>query len=108
MARYRFIDTSPCFLPVDLAQQLLPGTCEHAVHHLLTRAIDLSRSTRGSATTPRARRRTRPRRCSRSRSVRLRAAYDRAARTGADRLTTPPRPRASRTARSEQRSAAVA
>ena len=42
MARYKHIDTSPRFLPVDLAQQLLPGTFEHAVHHLLTHAIDLS------------------------------------------------------------------
>ncbi len=42
MARYKHIDTSPRFLPVDLAQQLLPGTFEHAVHHLLTRELDLS------------------------------------------------------------------
>src|SRR6185295_1213736 len=42
MARYKHIDTSPRFLPVDLAQQLLPGTFEHAVHHLLTHALDLS------------------------------------------------------------------
>ena len=42
MARYRHIDTQPKFLPVDLARQLLPGTFEHAVHHLLEGAIDLS------------------------------------------------------------------
>ena len=30
------------FLPVDLARQLLPGTFEHAVNHLLDHAIDLS------------------------------------------------------------------
>jgi transposase len=42
MARYKHVDTSPRFLPVDLAQQLLPGTFEHAVHHLLTRVLDLS------------------------------------------------------------------
>jgi transposase len=42
MARYKHIDTSPRFLPVDLAQQLLAGTFEHAVHHLLTRELDLS------------------------------------------------------------------
>jgi transposase len=42
MARYKHIDTSPRFLPVDLAQQLLPGTFEHAAHHLLTRELDLS------------------------------------------------------------------
>lgn len=42
MARYKHIDTNPRFLPVDLARQLLPGTFEHAVNHLLDRAIDLS------------------------------------------------------------------
>ncbi|MCY7380456.1 MAG: hypothetical protein LH467_14100, partial [Gemmatimonadaceae bacterium] len=30
MARYKYIDTNPRFLPVDLARQLLPGTFEHA------------------------------------------------------------------------------
>jgi transposase len=42
MARYKRIDTQPKFLPVDLARQLLPGTFEHAVHHLLEHAIDLT------------------------------------------------------------------
>lgn len=42
MARYKYIDTNPRFLPVDLARQLLPGTFEHAVHHLRTRTLDLS------------------------------------------------------------------
>jgi transposase len=42
MARYQFIDTQPKFLPVDLAAQLLPGTFEHALHHLLEHAIDLT------------------------------------------------------------------
>lgn len=42
MARYKQIDTQPKFLPVDLARQLLPGTFEHAVHHLIEHAIDLS------------------------------------------------------------------
>lgn len=42
MARYKHIDTSPRFLPVDLARQLLPGTFEHALNHLLDHAIDLS------------------------------------------------------------------
>ena len=42
MARYQHIDTRPRFLPVDLAQQLLPGTFEHAAHHLLAHAVDLS------------------------------------------------------------------
>jgi len=43
MARYKYIDTQPKLLPVDLARQLLPGTFEHAVNHLLDHAIDLSR-----------------------------------------------------------------
>ena len=42
MARYTYIDTNPRFLAVDLAAQLLPGTLEHALHHLLGQAIDLS------------------------------------------------------------------
>ena len=42
MARYKYIDTNPKFLAVDLARQLLPGTFEHAVNHLLDHAIDLS------------------------------------------------------------------
>lgn len=43
MARYKHIDTSPRFLAVDLQRQLLPGTFEHALNHLLDKAIDLSR-----------------------------------------------------------------
>jgi transposase len=43
MARYKHIDQNPRFLPVDLAEQLLPGTFEHATHHLLAHAVDLSR-----------------------------------------------------------------
>jgi hypothetical protein len=42
MARYKYMDTNPRFLPLDLALQLLPGTFEHAVNHLLDGAIDLS------------------------------------------------------------------
>jgi transposase len=42
MARYKYIDTSPRLLPVDLARQLLPGTFEHAVSHLIDHEIDLS------------------------------------------------------------------
>ena len=42
MARYKHIDTNPRFLPVDLARQLLPGTFEHALNHLLDHEIDLS------------------------------------------------------------------
>jgi len=42
MARYKHIDTSPRFLAVDLQRQLLPGTFEHALNHLLDHALDLS------------------------------------------------------------------
>ena len=42
MARYKYIDTNPRFLAVDLARQLLPGTFEHAPNHLLDHEIDLS------------------------------------------------------------------
>ena len=42
MARYKYIDTNPRFLAVDLARQLLPGTFEHALNHLLDHEIDLS------------------------------------------------------------------
>ena len=42
MARYKHIDTSPRFLAVDLQRQLLPGTFEHALNHLLDQELDLS------------------------------------------------------------------
>lgn len=42
MARYKHIDTSPRFLPVDLSRQLRPGTFEYALNHLLDNEIDLS------------------------------------------------------------------
>ena len=42
MARYKRIDTSPRFLPVVLSEQLLPGTFEHALNHLLDHEVDLS------------------------------------------------------------------
>ena len=42
MARYKTIDTSPKFLPVVLSEQLLPGTFEHALNHLLDHEVDLS------------------------------------------------------------------
>ncbi|MCZ8206221.1 transposase, partial [Gemmatimonas sp.] len=42
MARYRPVDTQPKFVAIDLAAQLLPGTFEHALHHLLEHAIDLT------------------------------------------------------------------
>jgi transposase len=43
MARYKHIDTNPKFLPVDLALQLMPGTFEHALSHLIDHELDLSR-----------------------------------------------------------------
>ncbi len=42
MARYKHIDTSPRFLAVDLQRQLLHGTFEHALNHLLDHELDLS------------------------------------------------------------------
>lgn len=42
MARYKHIDTSPRFLAVDLARQLLPGSFEHALNHLIDHELDLS------------------------------------------------------------------
>lgn len=42
MARYKRVDTQPKLIPIDLRQQLLPGTFEHALDHLLEHAIDLS------------------------------------------------------------------
>ena len=43
MPRYKYIDTNPKSLPVDLARQLLPGTFEHALNQLLDHEIDLGR-----------------------------------------------------------------
>ena len=42
MARYKLIDTSPRFIAVDLERQLIPGTFEHALNHLIDHEIDLS------------------------------------------------------------------
>ena len=42
MARYKHIDTSPRFIAVDLQRQLLPGSFEHALNHLIDRELDLS------------------------------------------------------------------
>ena len=43
MARYKHIDTSPRFIAIDLQKQLLPGTFEHALNHLIDNVLDLSR-----------------------------------------------------------------
>jgi transposase len=42
MARYKHIDTNPRLIAVDLQQQLLPDTFEHALNHLLDNELDLS------------------------------------------------------------------
>ena len=42
MARYKVVDTNSQFLSVDLARQLLPGTFEHALNHLLDHEVDLA------------------------------------------------------------------
>jgi hypothetical protein len=41
MARRKTIDSNPRFLLVDLVRQLLPGTLEHALNHLLDHELDL-------------------------------------------------------------------
>lgn len=42
MARYKHIDTNPRLIAVDLQQQLLPGTFEHAMNYLIDYSLDLS------------------------------------------------------------------
>ena len=42
MARYKYIDTSPRFLAVDLQRQLLPGSFKYVLNHLLDHELDLS------------------------------------------------------------------
>lgn len=41
-ARFKLIDTQPKLLPGDLARQLLPGTFEHALNHLIDDELDLT------------------------------------------------------------------
>ena len=43
MPNFKPVDYSPRFLAVDLSRQLLPGTFEYALHHLLEHEIELSR-----------------------------------------------------------------
>ena len=42
MARYKDLDSGLKFLPVDMSRQLLPGTFEHALSHLIDHELDLS------------------------------------------------------------------
>jgi len=42
MARYKTIDRNPRLIAVNLQEQLVPGTFEHALDHLLDHEIDLS------------------------------------------------------------------
>ena len=42
MARYKTIDTSPRFLALDLRQQLVAGTFEHALDWLVDHELDLT------------------------------------------------------------------
>ena len=42
MPRYKPVDTGMKLLPIDLSVQLLPGTFEHALSHLVDQELDLS------------------------------------------------------------------
>ena len=42
MARYEHIDTSPRFIAVNLQRELLRGTFEYALNHLLDHELNLS------------------------------------------------------------------
>ncbi len=42
MARYKPIEMSPKFIPVDFSRQILPGSFEYALCHLIDHEIDLS------------------------------------------------------------------
>src|SRR5262245_3539243 len=43
MPRYKHIDTSPRFIPVDLVRQLVPGTFAYALSYLIDHQLDFSR-----------------------------------------------------------------
>jgi len=73
MVHDKHIDTNPKFLAVHLAAQLLPGTLEHALQHLLTATIDLSPFDARYKNDATGRWPIRRRRCSRSCSSRTRA-----------------------------------
>ena len=42
MPNFKPLDYSPRFLAVDLSRQLVPGTFEYALHHLLEQEIELT------------------------------------------------------------------
>ena len=42
MAKYKYIDTQPRLIAVDRSRQLLPGTLEYALNHLLDHDVDLA------------------------------------------------------------------
>ncbi len=42
MARHKDIDTGPRPLAIDLARQLLPGTFERALNHLVDHELDVA------------------------------------------------------------------
>jgi transposase len=42
MARYKLVDRNPRFIPVVLEEQIVPGTFEFALDHLVDHALDLS------------------------------------------------------------------
>jgi transposase len=42
MPRYKTLETGPVFIAVDLAEQFLPGTLEHALNHLFDHELDLA------------------------------------------------------------------
>lgn len=41
MARFKAVDRSPRFLPIDLEAQLIPGSFEHALDYLVDHELDL-------------------------------------------------------------------
>ena len=42
MARYKPIDMSPKLIPVDFSRQILPGSFEYALCHVIDHEVDLS------------------------------------------------------------------
>jgi transposase len=42
MARYKPIDMSPKLIPVEFSRQILPGSCEYALCHVIDHEVELS------------------------------------------------------------------